>query len=109
MRLSRSICTRPSNRRIACSNICSRACRRASRSSARSRAATPPRAVTDGTTAMAKVTMIEAINRAHAWEMAHDQTVVVLGEDVGVNGGVFRATAGLLERFGKDRVQDTPL
>jgi len=41
--------------------------------------------------------------------MAHDPTVVVLGEDVGVNGGVFRATAGLLERFGKDRVQDTPL
>ncbi len=58
---------------------------------------------------MAKVTMIEAINRAHAWEMAHDPTVVVLGEDVGVNGGVFRATAGLLEKFGKDRVQDTPL
>jgi len=58
---------------------------------------------------MAKVTMIEAINLAHAWEMAHDPTVVVLGEDVGVNGGVFRATAGLLERFGKDRVQDTPL
>jgi pyruvate dehydrogenase E1 component beta subunit len=58
---------------------------------------------------MAKVTMIEAINRAHAWEMAHDSTVVVLGEDVGVNGGVFRATAGLQEKFGKDRVQDTPL
>jgi pyruvate dehydrogenase E1 component beta subunit len=58
---------------------------------------------------MAKVTMIEAINRAHAWEMAHDPTVVVLGEDVGVNGGVFRATAGLQEKFGKDRVQDTPL
>lgn len=53
--------------------------------------------------------MIEAINRAHAWEMAHDPTVVVLGEDVGVNGGVFRATAGLLEKFGKERVQDTPL
>jgi 2-oxoisovalerate dehydrogenase E1 component beta subunit len=58
---------------------------------------------------MAKVTMIEAINRAHAWEMAHDPTVVVLGEDIGVNGGVFRATAGLQEKFGKDRVQDTPL
>jgi pyruvate dehydrogenase E1 component beta subunit len=58
---------------------------------------------------MAKVTMIEAINRAHAWEMAHDPTVVVLGEDVGVNGGVFRATAGLQEKFGKNRVQDTPL
>ncbi|MGH8287159.1 MAG: alpha-ketoacid dehydrogenase subunit beta [Steroidobacteraceae bacterium] len=58
---------------------------------------------------MAKVTMIEAINLAHAWEMAHDPTVVVLGEDVGVNGGVFRATAGLQARFGNDRVQDTPL
>jgi 2-oxoisovalerate dehydrogenase E1 component beta subunit len=58
---------------------------------------------------MAKVTMIEAINRAHAWEMAHDATVVVLGEDVGVNGGVFRATAGLQQKFGADRVQDTPL
>ena len=58
---------------------------------------------------MAKVTMIEAINRAHAWEMARDPSVVVLGEDVGVNGGVFRATSGLQEQFGKDRVQDTPL
>jgi pyruvate dehydrogenase E1 component beta subunit len=58
---------------------------------------------------MAKVTMIEAINLAHAWEMAHDESVVVLGEDVGVNGGVFRATAGLQEKFGKARVQDTPL
>ena len=58
---------------------------------------------------MAKVTMIEAINLAHAWEMAHDESVVVLGEDVGINGGVFRATAGLQDKFGKDRVQDTPL
>jgi len=58
---------------------------------------------------MAKVTMIEAINRAHAWEMEHDPSVVVLGEDIGANGGVFRATAGLQEKFGKDRVQDTPL
>jgi pyruvate dehydrogenase E1 component beta subunit len=58
---------------------------------------------------MPKITMIEAITMAHAWEMAHDDSVVVLGEDVGVNGGVFRATAGLQEKFGKDRVQDTPL
>lgn len=58
---------------------------------------------------MAKITLIEAVNLAHAWELAHDDSVVVLGEDVGVNGGVFRATAGLQERFGKDRVQDTPL
>jgi pyruvate dehydrogenase E1 component beta subunit len=46
---------------------------------------------------------------ALAWEMAHDERVVVLGEDVGVNGGVFRATVGLQERFGKERVIDTPL
>ena len=53
--------------------------------------------------------MIEAINRAQAWEMTRDPSVVVIGQDVGVNGGVFRATAGLQEQFGKDRVQDTPL
>ncbi|MGA8708191.1 MAG: alpha-ketoacid dehydrogenase subunit beta [Steroidobacteraceae bacterium] len=58
---------------------------------------------------MGKMTMVEAINMAHAFEMAQDPSVVVLGEDVGVNGGVFRATAGLQQRFGKDRVQDTPL
>ncbi len=58
---------------------------------------------------MAKMTMVEAINMAHAWEMAHDESVVVLGEDVGVNGGVFRATVGLQQRFGLTRVQDTPL
>ena len=53
--------------------------------------------------------MVEAIALAHGWEMQHDDSVVVLGQDVGVNGGVFRATAGLQERFGKERVQDTPL
>ncbi len=58
---------------------------------------------------MPKITMIEAITMAHAWEMTQDPSVVVLGEDVGVNGGVFRATAGLQEKFGKERVQDTPL
>ncbi len=58
---------------------------------------------------MANVTMIDAINMAMAWELEHDDSVVVLGEDVGVNGGVFRATAGLQERFGKERVLDTPL
>lgn len=58
---------------------------------------------------MPRITMIEAIAMAQAWELAHDPSVVVLGEDVGRSGGVFRATAGLLERFGSDRVQDTPL
>jgi len=46
---------------------------------------------------------------AQAWELEHDPSVVVLGEDVGKSGGVFRATSGLYERFGADRVQDTPL
>jgi pyruvate dehydrogenase E1 component beta subunit len=58
---------------------------------------------------MAELTLVEAINRALAYELAADPGVVVLGEDVGVNGGVFRATAGLQQRFGKDRVLDTPL
>lgn len=58
---------------------------------------------------MPKVTMIEAIAMAQAWELEHDPGVVVLGEDVGRSGGVFRATVGLQERFGKERVQDTPL
>src|SRR5882762_8904663 len=58
---------------------------------------------------LAKITMVEAIAMAHGWEMQHDANVVVIGQDVGANGGVFRATAGLQERFGKERVQDTPL
>ncbi len=58
---------------------------------------------------MAAITLIEAITQALAWELKHDETVVVLGEDVGVNGGVFRATAGLQATFGADRVIDTPL
>ena len=58
---------------------------------------------------MAEVTLIDALTMAMAWELEHDPSVVVLGEDVGVNGGVFRATAGLQKKFGVDRVQDTPL
>ena len=58
---------------------------------------------------MAEVPLIDALTMAMAWELEHDSRVVVLGEDVGVNGGVFRATAGLQKRFGEDRVQDTPL
>jgi len=58
---------------------------------------------------MAEITLIEAVNQALAWEMAHDESVMVLGEDVGVNGGVFRATVGLQQKFGKERVLDTPL
>jgi 2-oxoisovalerate dehydrogenase E1 component beta subunit len=58
---------------------------------------------------MAQITLIEAVTQALAYEMAHDDSIVVLGEDVGVNGGVFRATQGLQERFGELRVIDTPL
>lgn len=58
---------------------------------------------------MPRITMIEAIAMAQAWELEHDPSVMVLGEDVGRSGGVFRATSGLIERFGADRVQDTPL
>ena len=58
---------------------------------------------------MTAVTMVEAIRDALAEEMARDPTVVVLGEDVGRKGGVFKATEGLLERFGPLRVLDTPV
>lgn len=60
-------------------------------------------------TTMAEVSLIDALTMAMAWELEHDPTVVILGEDVGINGGVFRATAGLQDRFGEDRVMDTPL
>src|SRR5580658_10456433 len=58
---------------------------------------------------MAEITLVEAINLALAHEMQADPNVVVLGEDVGKNGGVFRATVGLLDKFGPERVRDTPL
>jgi len=58
---------------------------------------------------MAAITLIEAVTQALAYEMANDPSVVVLGEDVGVKGGVFRATVGLQARFGAERVIDTPL
>lgn len=58
---------------------------------------------------MPDITLIEAVTQALAYELDHDENVVVFGEDVGKNGGVFRATAGLQERFGEKRVFDTPL
>lgn len=58
---------------------------------------------------MSLITLVEAVNQALAYEMAHDPDVIVLGEDIGKNGGVFRATVGLLDRFGPERVLDTPL
>lgn len=58
---------------------------------------------------MAEITLLEAITLALAYELTHDENVVIFGEDVGKNGGVFRATLGLQERFGSHRVLDTPL
>lgn len=58
---------------------------------------------------MAEITLIEAINLALAHEMQVDPNVIILGEDVGKDGGVFRATIGLFDRFGPERVLDTPL
>ncbi|TMJ38449.1 MAG: alpha-ketoacid dehydrogenase subunit beta [Alphaproteobacteria bacterium] len=58
---------------------------------------------------MTEITMVEAVNLALAKAMAEDNRVLVLGEDVAADGGVFRATVGLLERFGSGRVRDTPL
>ena len=58
---------------------------------------------------MTALTLVEAVNLALARAMSEDQSVVVLGEDVGANGGVFRATVGLQARFGSERVIDTPL
>lgn len=58
---------------------------------------------------MAVITLIEAITQALAYELEHDPDVVLFGQDIGANGGVFRATQGLQQRFGEDRVRDTPL
>ena len=58
---------------------------------------------------MSEVSMLGAVNMAMARALEKDPRVVLLGEDIGVNGGVFRATDGLQERFGEDRVLDTPL
>ena len=56
-----------------------------------------------------KITLLEAVNLALHRAMVEDDNVVMLGEDIGINGGVFRATQGLRERFGFKRVLDTPL
>jgi pyruvate dehydrogenase E1 component beta subunit len=58
---------------------------------------------------MAKMTMVQALNLALKQEMDKDDRVLVLGEDVGVDGGVFRVTDGLIDKFGDRRVIDTPL
>ena len=58
---------------------------------------------------MAKLTLVEAINLALQQEMTKDPSILILGEDVGKDGGVFRVTQGLLDHFGDKRVVDTPL
>ena len=58
---------------------------------------------------MTKTTYIEAINQAMHEEMARDERVFLIGEDVGVYGGVFKATKGLLDKFGPERVIDSPI
>jgi pyruvate dehydrogenase E1 component beta subunit len=58
---------------------------------------------------MAELTLVEAVRAALAWAMEHDDSVVLFGEDIGIDGGVFRATDGLYQRFGSARVRDTPL
>src|SRR5262249_41215785 len=62
-----------------------------------------------GVTHMPTLNLVQGVNDALKLEMRRDPRVVVLGEDVGKFGGVFRATAGLYEEFGGDRVIDTPL
>ena len=74
-----------------------------------SAAASPAKSAAAAPAAPQAITLIEAITQALAYEMRADDSVVVLGEDVGVNGGVFRATAGLHAQFGSSRVIDTPL
>ncbi len=58
---------------------------------------------------MAELTLVEAINDCFHVELGRDENVMVMGEDVGRAGGVFRATAGLRDKFGPDRCVDTPL
>lgn len=58
---------------------------------------------------MREITMVEALNEALREEMRRDDTVIIMGEDVGVLGGLYRVTRGLMEEFGSERVRDTPI
>src|SRR5262249_51162452 len=88
-----------------------------SRSSSRMRTRTRPRALRrtspscagSSEAILAELLMVEALNDAFHVELARDDSVMVMGEDVGRAGGVFRAPAGLRDRFGVDRCVDTPL
>src|ERR1700756_2994566 len=68
-----------------------------------------PRSGRHGSNAVPEINLVQAVNLALARAMTEDADVLVLGEDVAAEGGVFRATDGLLKRFGPDRVLDTPL
>lgn len=58
---------------------------------------------------MREITYVEAIREALAQKMAEDPTVFLIGEDIGIYGGAFGATAGLIQQFGEERVIDTPI
>ena len=58
---------------------------------------------------MPEITFLQAINQALHQEMEADDTVFMLGQDIGVLGGAFKATEGLFDKFGRDRVIDTPM
>jgi 2-oxoisovalerate dehydrogenase E1 component beta subunit len=65
--------------------------------------------VTKASTTLQEVTYLEALTDALAIELARDESVVLMGEDIGAYGGAFKVTKGLMKRFGADRVMDTPL
>ena len=81
----------------------------AAKNGSKSKPAETHRALEGETIIMAQVTYLEAIRQALFEEMDRDPAVLLMGEDVGVYGGAFQATAGLLERFGWERVVDTPI
>ena len=58
---------------------------------------------------MPEITFLEAINQALQQEMRRDERVFILGQDIGVLGGAFKATEGLFDEFGRERVIDTPM
>ena len=58
---------------------------------------------------MAETAYWEAIRRAHDEEMAHDKLVIAMGEDIGVAGGTYKATSGLYDKYGPERIIDTPI
>ena len=64
---------------------------------------------TNGASNETQVTFLEAIKQAMFEEMERDPAVILMGEDVGVYGGAFKTSEGLLERFGWERVIDTPI